>query len=243
MHGLSDQAAIAAHHVGVRYGATVALEDVNLAVEPGELVALVGPNGAGKSTLLRALLGLVPHRGEVVLHGRACGRRARTNIAFVPQRHDIDLSFPITVGQLVTAGRRPFVRVGRRLRPEDRHHVASALVRVGLEGLERRPLGALSGGQVQRAFLARALAQDADVLLLDEPLAGLDVASTGALLDLLGQLCDDGASALVCVHDLALVRERFARCVALQRTVVGDGHPDDVLAPAGLERMLACSTG
>jgi len=243
MHGLSDQAAIAAHHIGVRYGATVALEDVNVAVEPGELVALVGPNGAGKSSLLRALLGLVPHDGEVVLHGRASGRRALTNVAFVPQRHDIDLGFPITVGQLVSAGRRPFVRLGRRLGREDRHSVASALARVGLDGLERRPLGALSGGQVQRAFVARALAQDADVLLLDEPLAGLDAGSTDTLLGLLGQLCSEGTAALVSVHDLALVRERFVRCVALQRSVVGDGHPEDVLAVAGLERMLACSTG
>jgi manganese transport system ATP-binding protein len=243
MHGLSDQAAIAAHHLSVRYGATTALEDVTLAVDPGELVAVVGPNGAGKSTLLRALLGLVPHDGEVVVHGRAAGRGRRTNVAFVPQHHDVDRRFPITVGQLAATGRRPFLRLGRRAGPRDRHAVARALARVGLDGLEHRPFGTLSGGQVQRAFLARALAQEADVLLLDEPLTGLDAAGAAALLDLLAGLCDAGAAALVCVHDLALVRARFARCLALQRTVVGDGPPRAVLAAGGPERLLACSTG
>jgi ABC-type Mn2+/Zn2+ transport system ATPase subunit len=243
VHGLNDQAAIRAHHLDVRYGATVALQDVSVAVDPGELVALVGPNGAGKSSLLRALLGLIPYDGDVVLHGRPCRRGARTNVAFVAQRHDVDAGFPITVGQLVASGRRPFRRTGRRPGATDRHAVAGALARVGLDGLERRPIGTLSGGQLQRGFLARALAQEASVLLLDEPLAGLDAASAAALLDLLADLCDDGAAALVCMHDLALVRARFARCVALQRTVVGDGSPDDVLGAEGLERLLACSTG
>jgi len=243
VHGLSDQAAIAAHHLRVRYGSTVALEDVTVAVDPGELVALVGPNGAGKSSLLHALLGLVPYEGEVVVHGRAAGGPRRTNVAFVPQHHDVDRRFPITVGQLVATGRRPFIRLGRRARPRDRHVVADALARVGLDGRERRPIATLSGGELQRAFVARALAQEADVLLLDEPLAGLDAATAAALLDLLGRLCQAGAAVLVSVHDLALVRSRFARCVALGRTVVGDGPPDAVLDARGLERMLACSTG
>jgi len=243
MHGLGDEPAVQATGVGVRYGSTVALEDVALTIDAGELVALVGPNGAGKSSLLRALLGLVAHDGQVVLHGHACGRQRRTNVAFVPQRQHVDLGFPITVGQLAATGRRPFVGLGRRARPADRHAVARALARVGLDGLERRPIGTLSGGQLQRAFLARALAQEADVLLLDEPLAGLDAAAGDALVSLLEELCAAGAAALVAVHDLALVRARFARVVALQRTVVGDGPPAGVLGPAGLERMLACSTG
>lgn len=243
MHGVDDEAAIVAEHVGVRYGQTVALRDASLAVAPGERVALVGPNGAGKSSLMHAMLGLVAHTGEVILHGRAAGRRARTNVAFVPQRHAVDLAFPITVSQLVAAGRRPFARFARRAGARDRQAVARALSRVGLDGLERRPLDSLSGGQVQRAFVARALAQEADVLLLDEPLAGLDVATTDALLELLDALCDAGAAVLLSIHDLALVRARFTRCVALQGTVVGDGAPADVLSAAGLERMLTCSTG
>jgi ABC-type Mn2+/Zn2+ transport system ATPase subunit len=234
VHGVAGERALDARGVSVRYGAAVAVEDVSLAVEPGELVALVGPNGAGKSSLLRALLGLVPHAGEVVVHGHSA-----TAAAFVPQRQAVDLDFPITVGQLVAAGRRPFRRLGRRAGRADRQAVARALARVGLDGLVRRPLGALSGGQAQRAFLARALAQEADVLLLDEPLASVDAATAEALVALFARLAADGAALVVTTHDLALVRERFVRCVALQRRVVGDGPPARVLGGAGLERLFA----
>jgi ABC-type Mn2+/Zn2+ transport system ATPase subunit len=217
---------LTARGVGVRYGSTVALEGVSVSLDPGELVALVGPNGAGKSSLLRAVLGLVPCTGEVVLG----------DVAFVPQRQDVDLDFPITVEQVVAAGRRPF----RRWRPrrEDRQAVARALARVGLDGLERRGLGSLSGGQAQRVFIARALAQEAGVLLLDEPLTGVDAATTQSLLELFARLAGDGAALLVSTHDLELVRRAFARCIALNRRVVGDGDPGDVLGPAGLERLF-----
>lgn len=211
--------------LGVHYGLTVALEGVSLSLDPGELVALVGPNGAGKSSLLRALLGLVPCTGEVVL----------SDVAFVPQRQDVDLDFPITVEQVVAAGRRPF---RPRRRREDRQAVARALARVGLDGLERRGLGSLSGGQAQRVFIARALAQEAGVLLLDEPLTGVDAATTQSLLELFARLAGDGAALLVSTHDFELVRRAFARCIALNRRVVGDGEPEDVLGPAGLERLF-----
>jgi ABC-type Mn2+/Zn2+ transport system ATPase subunit len=214
------------HRVGVRYGSTVALQGVSLALDPGELVALVGPNGAGKSSLLHAVLGLVPCIGEVVLG----------DVAFVPQRQDVDLDFPITVEQVVAAGRRPFRR--RRHRAADRQAVTRALARVGLDGLERRSLASLSGGQAQRVFIARALAQEAGVLLLDEPLTGVDAATTQSLLELFARLAGDGAALLVSTHDLELVRRAFARCVALNRRIVGDGHPREVLGPAGLERLF-----
>jgi manganese/iron transport system ATP-binding protein len=209
-----------ARALGVRYGSSIALEEVSVRLHPGERVALVGPNGAGKSSLLRALLGLVPHTGQVLLG----------DVAFVPQRQDIDLDFPITVAQVVAMGRR---RLGR-----DRRAVARALARVGLDGLERRSLSTLSGGQAQRVFIARALAQEAGVLLLDEPLTGVDAATTQSLLELFARLAGDGAALLVSTHDLELVRRAFARCIALNRRIVGDGDPGDVLGPAGLERLF-----
>lgn len=229
MHGVGDEPALAVRALGVRYGAATALRDVDLAVEPGELVALVGPNGAGKTSLLRAVLGLVPYDGDVVVHARRC--------AFVPQRQDVDLDFPITAEQVALVGRRPFRRLWARPSEADRRAARRALARVGLDGFERRTLAELSGGQVQRAFLARALAQEADVLLLDEPLAGVDATTSGALLDLFERLAGDGAALLVSTHDLPLARERFPRCVALRGRVVGDGDPRDVLSADGLERL------
>lgn len=238
MHGLDDEPALQARRLTVRYGPVLAVDDVSLAVDPGELVALVGPNGAGKSSLLGALLGLVAHEGDVVLHGRPRSRRRRTDVAFVPQRQAIDLDFPISVEQVVSAGRRPFRRLGRRLGADDRRAIARALSQVGLDGLERRPIGELSGGQVQRAFLARAIAQEADVLLLDEPLTGVDEPTARSLLELFTVLSEAGAALVVSTHDLALVRDCFARAVALNQHVVGDGDPSRVLDAAGLERMF-----
>lgn len=222
--------ALEVHGLGVRYGAVQALRDVDVAVARGELVALVGPNGAGKTSLLRAVLGLVPHTGRVAVRARRA--------ALVPQRHDVDLGFPITVDQVVLAGRRPFRRLWARPGTDDRRAARRALARVGLDGFERRALGELSGGQLQRAFLARALAQEAEVLLLDEPLAGVDTGTAGALVDLFERLARDGTALLASTHDLALARRRFERCVALHGRVVGDGHPDEVLSPAGLERLF-----
>ncbi len=243
MHGALDEPALALRDVAVRYGEVEALAPVSLEVEPGELVALVGPNGAGKTSLLRAVLGLVPHRGEVVIHGRSCDRRGhRLAAAYVPQRLDLDLGFPITVEQVVACARRPFrptwrrpPAVRRRAAVRDRQAVSRALSRVGADGLERRSIGALSGGQLQRVLLARALAQEADVLLLDEPLTGVDEPTSAALVDLLETLAADGVALLVSTHDLALVRARFGRCVALSGRVVADGPPPEVLRAAVVE--------
>jgi ABC-type Mn2+/Zn2+ transport system ATPase subunit len=233
VHGGVDEPALAADGVSVAYGGRPALEDVSFALQPGELVALVGPNGAGKTSLFKAALGLVPHRGEIIVHGRK-----RHALAYVPQRLDVELDFPITTGQVVADGRRPYRRAWRGLGTADRQAVARALSRVGLDGLERRAVGELSGGQLQRALVARALAQEADVLLLDEPLAGVDASACEALVDLFEQLAAAGTALLVSTHDLALVRRRFARCIAVNRRLVGDGAPDDVLAPEELEHFF-----
>jgi len=215
------------------YGRLGVLEGVSFELASGELVALVGPNGAGKSTLLRCVLGLHPHDGRVALHGRR-----EVAAAYVPQRSDVDLEFPITVNQVVAAGRRPFRRLARRPRATDRQAVAGALALVELDGLGGRRIGELSGGQQQRAFIARALAQEPDVLLLDEPLAGIDGATSAELLELLDRLAADGAAVLVTTHDLQLVRRRFERCLLLKRTLLADGPPAEVLRGPALEAAL-----
>lgn len=235
MHRRVDQPVLAVAGLSVRYGTTIALRDVTLRVQAGELVALVGPNGAGKSSLMRAVVGLARHEGEVTIRTtrpRACA------VAFVPQRADVDLQFPITVEQLAADGRRPFTASWRPLRREDRQAVARALGTVGLDGLERQPIGELSGGQQQRAFIARALAQEAELLLLDEPLSGVDAPTAAALVDLLQALARAGRTIVLSTHDLAQVRHRFARCVALNRTVVGDGPPGEILRATQLEALF-----
>ena len=235
MHGKLDQAALDVRDLTVRYGQRVAVEAVTTHLDPGEVVALVGPNGAGKSSLMRAIMGLIPCAGEVAVHTR---RPGTTAVAFVPQRADVDLQFPITVEQVVADGRRPFVGPWRRLRRQDKTAVAGALAIVGLEGLGRRPISELSGGQAQRAFIARALAQEADLLLLDEPLSGVDAPTADALVDLLHGLARGGRTILLSTHDLPQVRRRFARCVVLNGRLLADGAPHDVLRADRLEALF-----
>ncbi len=222
--------------VGVTYpNGQRALTDVSFSIGPGELVAVVGPNGAGKSTLFRAISGLVDHDGTVEICGVHCHHhRDRLGAAYIPQRNDLDLEFPITVGQLALSGRRRFVPIGRRPGRSHREAALATLARVGLGELVARPLGSLSGGQVQRALIARALAQEAQLLMLDEALSGVDRARTESLFDLFDLLTSTGTSVLVATHDLELARRRFDRCLAINGRLVGDGNPSDVLDADGL---------
>ena len=225
--------------LSVSYGPTVALAPSSFDIAPGELVAVVGPNGAGKSSLFKALAGFVDHGGEVVLNGEHCHHLERQAIAYIPQQSDIDVRFPITVSEVVMAGRRRFH--GRRMRPgrQDALRVEECLAQVDLAGTGDRTLGTLSGGQVQRVLLARAIAQDADVLLLDEAMSGVDARHTAELLSLFSGLCTNGTSVLVSTHDLALVRAEFGRCITVNGRVLGDGDPAVELDGARLERLFS----
>jgi manganese/iron transport system ATP-binding protein len=235
IHDAGPAAALATEALGVNYGSFSALQDVSITVGRGELVGIIGPNGAGKSTLFKALAGFIPHTGEVFLDGLCCHHRQRTSIAFIPQRADLDLDFPITVGELVLGGRRRFRKWWERPTSADRDAASLALAEVDLAGFEKRGVGTLSGGQAQRAFLARALAQDADVLLLDEALSGVDAPTTGELFELFERLAGRGVTILVSTHDLALARRRFHRCIAINGTVQGDGTPAHVLETSILD--------
>lgn len=243
-----DSCVLEVKGLGVRYGERHALHDISFGVGHGELIAVVGPNGAGKSTMFKAICGLVNHEGVVEVNGVHCHDCTdRMDLAYIPQRNDSDLHFPITVGELVLAGRRRFRRWYQRPSTDDHGAVEAALTRVGLADHGDRALTELSGGQLQRAYVARALAQEASVLLLDEALSGVDRPNTLDLLDVFESLVQQGTTLLVATHDLALARRRFKRVLAVNGTLQADGEPttvftDDVLDAtfgSGGQRALA----
>ncbi len=222
--------------LGVHYGQRHALHGVSFAIGKGELIAVIGPNGAGKSTMFKAICGLVNHDGVVEVNGVHCHDHTdRMDLAYIPQRNDSDLNFPITVGELVLAGRRRFHRWYARPTSADRAAAAEALDRVRLGGTEHRALTEFSGGQLQRAYVARALAQEASVVLLDEALSGVDQPGTLELIEVFEGLAAQGTTLLVATHDLALARRRFNRCLAVNGTLRADGAPAAVLSAEALD--------
>ncbi|HQH22167.1 MAG TPA: metal ABC transporter ATP-binding protein [Thermoleophilia bacterium] len=232
MNGAASASAyLALEGVSAGYDGRPALTDVTMSVPHGAQVAIVGPNGAGKSTLFKALVGLLPVKsGRVLLHGRPPGGQTDP-IAYVPQREEIDWGFPVTVHDVVMMGR--YGRLGwlRRPREADREVVARCLEELGIADLERRAIGELSGGQQQRVFLARALAQEPHVLLLDEPFTGVDVSAREALLTLLARLRERSITVLVSTHDMETAARRFELVALLNRRLIAYGAPPDVFTP------------
>ncbi len=230
----ADAPVVAFEGVTVRYGdGQPALENVSFRLERGERVAIVGPNGAGKSTLLKAIAGiLVPSAGTVDVYGAVAG--GHICIGYVPQRSQVDWNFPVTVADVVLMGRVARIGLFRQAGREDRRLVAESLAQVGMSDLAGRQIGELSGGQQQRVFIARALAQEAELLLMDEPLTGLDVPSQEAIFDILDILRGRRMTVLVSTHDLQLAADRFDRLMLLRRQVIGFGPAAAVLTPANL---------
>lgn len=221
-------------NVSVFHGERAALDDITLSIEHGSQVAVVGPNGAGKSTLFKALVGLVPlGQGEVLVHGRPPEEHGET-VAYVPQREEVDWRFPVTVRDVVAMGR--YGRRGwlSRLSALDREAIETSLQRLGLTELASRPIGELSGGQQQRVFLARALAQEPHVLLLDEPFTGVDVSTQEATFTLLDELRKRDVTVLVSTHDLDMAAGRFDQVVLLNGRLVSSGTPSQVFTEANL---------
>ncbi len=217
--------------VTVSYAGGPALEEVSLGIPHGAQVAVVGPNGAGKSTLFKALVGLLPLRGgSILIHGRAPDDQ-QDPVAYVPQREEVDWRFPVTVHDVVMMGRYGRLGLLRRPAPADRRAVAAALQTMGLSDLADRPIAELSGGQQQRVFLARALAQEPHVLLLDEPFTGVDASVRESVLGVLAMLRRKGVTALVSTHDLRLASERFELVALLNRRLIAYGTPAEVFTP------------
>ncbi|PXY35163.1 metal ABC transporter ATP-binding protein [Prauserella endophytica] len=228
--------ALALHEVSASYGGRTVLDGVSVEIPPATLSAVVGPNGAGKSTMVKAALGLVPSvRGHVALLGEPL-RRVRRRVAYVPQQDSVAQDFPITAVQVVEMGRYPHRGWLRRLTRHDDELVAAAMEQVNVADLADSPIDELSGGQRQRVFLARALAQGADLIILDEPFTAVDARTESALLEVLTSLCENGRSVIAVHHDLRTVLDRFDHAVLLAGTVIAAGAPADVLTAEHLER-------
>jgi manganese/zinc/iron transport system ATP- binding protein len=217
------------------YGGAPALVDATFAVRPGTLTAIVGPNGAGKSTLLKAALGLIPAvRGDVRFFGQSL-HRVRRRIGYVPQRASVDWDFPVTAIQVVAMGLysqigwfRPITRAWRR-------KAHDALDRVGLLAVADRQIGQLSGGQQQRIFLARAIAQNADLYLMDEPMAGIDATTEHAIFELLSECRAAGRTVVAVHHDLDTVPTYFDDVLLLNRRTIAFGPVAETFTPENLK--------
>lgn len=230
--------AIELREVTVRYrgAGAAALEEVTLSVPTGSLVAVVGPNGAGKTTLFNTILGLVrPVRGEVLLFGHP-SRVRRVPVGYVPQRDQVDWQFPLTAFDIALMGRIRHSLWRLRPSPADLAAAAAALQRVDMWAHRETPIAELSGGEQQRLIIARALAQDAPILLLDEPFNEVDAATQALLLELFAELAEAGRTLLVATHDLQLARTRFPAVLFLNKRVIGYGPPAQTFTEEILQR-------
>ncbi len=237
-----DIPALEVAHLTVSYGSTPALWDVDATFPSGAMSAIVGPNGSGKSTLIAAALGLVPSdSGRSTIFGRPA-KEAMRRVAYVPQRESVDWDFPITVREVVEMGRYAEAGWLRRISRSDRAIVDGAIERVGMAPYSRRQIGQLSGGQRQRVFIARALAQEADLLVFDEPFAGVDARTEAALLSLLAQLRDrEGRSVVMVHHDLQTVRSMVDWVLLLNVRAIACGPVASTMTPDNLRRVYGAA--
>jgi ABC-type Mn2+/Zn2+ transport system ATPase subunit len=221
------------HNLSVYYESGLALDDVTFELKTGERLTVVGPNGAGKSTLFKVIVGVLkPTEGEVHVYGSAPD--GHICIAYVPQRSQVDWDFPVSVQDVVMMGRIGKLGFFRHPGAKDREIVSQALELVGMTSLAKRQISQLSGGQQQRMFIARALAQEAELMLMDEPLTGLDVNSQEDIFQILEALKDRDVTVMVAMHDLKLAASRFDRVMLLNHRVYGLGAPEDVFSPENL---------
>jgi zinc transport system ATP-binding protein len=239
----ATQPIIQMDRVTVTFQDVLALDEVSLTVPAGAFLALIGPNGSGKTSLLKVVLGLVrPKAGTVLVFGKPPweldGDRRR--IGYVPQMTSVDLNFPVRVAEVVLMGRYGRIGLLHGPSPEDRAAADRAMEHVGLADLGDRPIAKLSGGQRQRVFLARALANEPDLLLLDEPTTGVDPGAGESLYELLGQLHQAGMTIIVVSHDVGVVASYVDGVACLNRRLVAHGRPAEVLGSKELAQMYGC---
>jgi manganese/iron transport system ATP-binding protein len=233
--GLSVQGVTVTYRNGL-----TALRDANFELPPGSITALVGINGSGKSTLFKAIMGFVPvAAGRVEILGLPDAEALKQNlVAYVPQSEEVDWSFPVLVRDVVMMGRYGHMNWLRRASPKDHAMVAASLERVGMSDLADRQIGELSGGQKKRVFLARALAQEGQVILLDEPFTGVDVGTEDQIVELLRELRAEGRIMLISTHNLGSVPEFCDRVVLINRRVLAYGPTAEVFTQANLEEAF-----
>lgn len=217
---------ISVEDLSVSYEKKRVLTNIYLKIEAGNVIGVIGPNGAGKSTLFKSILGLVEmDTGEIFVEGKNISE-VRKKIAYVPQKDDVDWSFPATVMDIVLMGRYPYKGIFQRIDNQDKAIADKALSDMGILNLKDRQIGELSGGQQQRVFLARALCQEADIFFLDEPFVGVDITTEERIISLLKSLAAEGKTLLVVHHDLSNVEEYFDEVILLNQRLIAYGDTD-----------------
>lgn len=222
--------------LSVSYDRKRVLTNIFLEIEPGKIYGLIGPNGAGKSTLFKAILGLIEtNSGKITIEEKPI-KESRKRLVYVPQRDDVDWTFPATVYDIVLMGRYPHKKMLQRLNDEDRKIADDALEDLGITNLKDRQIGELSGGQQQRVFLARALTQQAEIFLLDEPFVGVDVTTEDQIITILKRLAAEGKTLLVVHHDLATVRDYFDKVILLNQRMIAYGDTEDTFTEENIAK-------
>ena len=225
----------------VRYGETSALENANLSLQSGEFVAVIGPNGAGKSTMLKAILGLIQVSSGEIRFSSDLGQRPTQAISYVPQQQTLDWSFPVTVRDVVMMGRTGRIGWLKYPGPADRRIVQESLEKADIVNLASRPVAALSGGQKQRVLLARMLARESQILLLDEPLTGVDAVTQTAIFELLERERQSGKALVMVTHDLENAAKWCSSLLLVNRRVIASGPPELVYTPQNIEATFSSS--
>ena len=223
------------HDLTVAYHKKPVLYGVDLEVPSGSLIGIIGPNGAGKSTLIKTIMGLLPaSAGWVKIFGKSYRKNAK-RVGYVPQRESVDWDFPVNVMDVVLMGRYGHLRLGQRPGKRDKQIARDCLEKVKMLPFAKRQIGNLSGGQQQRVFLARALAQESDLYLMDEPFVGVDAATEAAIIDIMRELVSRGKTLIVVHHDLATAKEYFDHLLLLNMRKIAFGPTEEVFTPEMLQ--------
>lgn len=232
--------ALDVHDLSAGYpGDRRAIHDIRFKVNAGERIALVGPNGAGKSTLFKAIAGLIPFtQGAISVYGEDC-RSSHTHVGYVPQHNEIDWSFPVTVYDVIMMGRARHSRWFPWWQTDDHARIETLLDQLSLKPLANRQINELSGGQKRRVFIARALAQEANILLMDEPFTGVDTTAEQEIMTTLDMLREQGITILLATHDMERAARDFDRVLLLKQTLLAYGHADEVMQPDILRKAYS----
>ncbi|MBA3925050.1 metal ABC transporter ATP-binding protein [Listeria rustica] len=221
-------------NLSISYGQKRVVENISLQISPGKMTGIIGPNGAGKSTFLKGLIGLIPRESGLVTWEGNSIEAIRGKIAYVPQRNTVDLTFPITVQDTVLLGTYPKLGLIKLPRKKEREIARTALEQVEMLDFAKRQIGELSGGQLQRVFIARALAQQADIFLLDEPFVGIDMTSEALIIEVLKKLRDTGKTIIVVHHDFHKVARYFDDVILLNQQLMAYGETEATFTEANI---------
>lgn len=225
-------------NLSVKYDRQIALKYIDLSIKSGQMIAVIGQNGSGKSTLIKAMLGLIPAQFDSIhFYGKSLSE-VRSQIAYIPQRETIDLDFPISVYEVVAMGLLTSKKWWARTSKLDKQVILEALTKVGLVAEMNNQIGELSGGQQQRVFLARALVQHADLLIMDEPFSGVDMRSQALIFEVLKSLKSEGKTILIVHHDLATVAANFDEVIVLKNELLAHGETTSVFNSSIIENAF-----